>query len=162
MEKDPLWTPTRIATVRGIRETSYGTELFTTLDYLGRRFLSAGPASALWEKIPYSFVADWFVNLSPVIDSLDNTLTGGSNRVIDRCVSEKYGCQIQHKYNSVENATDRRIMSVDGFTWGLVSLQHYHRNPYLPGLHPVGSGRFGKKQASLLAALLHQIVAKLR
>lgn len=39
--------------------------------YLGNWGLT-NPASLIWEKIPFSFVVDWFINIGEVLGSLDN------------------------------------------------------------------------------------------
>jgi len=153
----------KVATVVGKDYTHYNTKVFRNLDYMMRRFLSAGPASALWEAIPYSFVLDWFVNSSAVIDSLDNTLTGGKRVITDGCISTKYDYLGTASVLQPKSTNTHVVVSgVDGVEWGHSRHSSYHRVPFAPSFWVGKSGRFGKKQASLLGALLHQRVASLK
>jgi hypothetical protein len=153
----------KVATVHGKDTTSYNTDLFKDLDYMMKRFLSAGPASALWEAIPYSFVLDWFVNTSAVIDKVDNSLTGGVRRVVDGCVSTKLVVEGVSKVLLPQYNTNYvRTQTMDGREFGRSEISEYHRLPALPSFWIGKSGRFGKRQGSLLGALLHQKVASLK
>jgi hypothetical protein len=152
------FVPTRIVGVRGKRNVEYSTDAFKRLDYMIRRFVATGPATLAWELIPFSFVVDWFVNLSGVLDSLDNTLTGGSKRITHTWMSEKYrvlAMAYKHKYNGW--ASDK-----DGLPIAHNEFSYYHREPLNPDPSIGGSGRFGKKQATLSVALIHQLVANLK
>jgi len=151
-------SPVRSVYVSGKRAFTYNSRLFNRLDYLCSRFLSAGPASALWEAIPYSFVLDWFVDLSGVIDSLDNALTGNNKKITDMGLSEKW--EILYATYVAPRAT--RYLTLDGDNYANTQLSHYHREAVTPDISIGSSGRFGKKQVCLLAALLHQLVAKLK
>jgi hypothetical protein len=148
----------KIATVRGRNQIQYSSQAFSKLDYLGRRFLSAGPASALWELIPYSFVVDWFAETSSVLEYLDNVLTGASRNIVDVSLSEKLvvncGCFV--------HSPPGQYSSAAGTAMGEVALSYYHREPRTADLSIGLSGRFGKKQVSILLALLHQSMANLR
>lgn len=149
--------PRRVVTVRGYRSQKYNTKVFSSLDYMMRRFGAAGPATLLKEFIPWSFVAEWFLDLRNITDRLDNLLTGATRRIIDVGISEKYGY-----YNTAEltSSSSYTMLNSGGLLYqGNVS--HYHRNP-VTSYNTVGlSGRFGKKQATLLGALIHQKMANL-
>jgi hypothetical protein len=147
-------------TVSGFDKTHYETSGFRNLDYLARRFFSAGPASALWEAIPYSFVLDWFVNSANVIDNLDNALTGSIRGVTDSCVSEKWNVVVTVKIYDPNPFYE--INTYHDADYGISEIDSYHRRPLSLSSWVGKSDRFGKKQASLLAALLHQQVANLR
>lgn len=154
---NPLMIPKRIVGVRGVRTIHFNSKSLGTLDYLVNRFISAGPASFIWEKIPYSFIVDWFFNLSSIVDTMDNVLTGMSKHIDNTWQSEKWSVLVpiyKHKYNGWTS-------NVDGQQIALNELSYYRRDP-ATGLSIDESRRFGKKQASLLVALLHQLVASLR
>jgi hypothetical protein len=144
----------RTCTVRGIRSHGYHQASFNKLDYLLTRFGATGPASLAWELIPYSFVVDWFLDLRHITNTLDNLLTGGYKSIVDICVSDKIvvahnAYLSQLGYNPWNN----------GEFMGTVRVNSYTRSP-VTSYQKIGlSGRFGKKQASLAAALIYQNVA---
>jgi hypothetical protein len=148
----------KVYTVRGKRDVRYGSESFQTLDHLASRFGSVGPASFLWERIPFSFVVDWFLDLSGVFNSLDNALTGNTKKIEGGSVSEKwrYLLPIFHVRPNSGFTSDR-----DGSQIALIELSSYIRKSTMPAVSVGLSGRFGKKQASLTAALLTQMGASL-
>jgi len=150
--------PHRIVGVEGIRTIKYSMASFQKLDYLMARFLTPGPASLIWERIPFSFVIDWFVNLSGIIDSLNNTLTGGTKQIKKCWWSEKYHMNV----NAVKHSTSAWSSDSDGSSTVVNELSYYHREALDTNISLVPSGRFGKKQALLSAALLHQLVASLK
>jgi hypothetical protein len=152
-------TPRKTCTVNGIRDHKYLTEDFQILDYLASRFGGVGPASFLWERIPFSFVVDWFVDLSGVFNQLDNALTGNRKRVKYVSVSTKWGalCPV-YKIPRTVGETDSR----DGQQIAVCELTQYHRQSVDPNLSVGASRRFGKKQAGILAALVTNIGANLR
>lgn len=154
----PLHPPVLRVGVRGINTVKYQSDAFRKLDYLLTRFLSAGPASFVWERIPFSFVVDWVVNTSDIINQLDNTLTGGSKKITDAWMSEKYDVYI----SAVKHRTSAWTSSEDGKAMVQNRLSYYHREPYTHSQLTESSGRFGKKQVLLSAALLHQLVANLK
>lgn len=153
-----LVVPTRIVTIRGIQRHSYNTRVFNDLSYLMNRFGGRGPASFVWERIPFSFVVDWFVDLRGVCNSLDNLLTGSSKRVMDACVSEKYELMISctHKNGYYSSSS---VEPGEGYAVCGSHLSYYQRKPIAVASKVIGSGRFGKKQLSLSAALLYQQIA---
>jgi hypothetical protein len=154
-----LVKPLMTCTVRGIRTKKFGTPIFNRLSYLIDRFGGTGPASFAYERISFSFVLDWFVDMSGILNRLDNLLTGGAQNVRDVCVSTKYRalCPIIH-----HNPNASVISIYDGQQTALVELSGYHRKSVqstsLGGL----SGRFGKKQGLLTAALISQMAANLK
>lgn len=148
--------PRRVITCRGSWAARYNSDLLNRLDYLLRRFLSAGPASYVWERIPFSFVVDWFLDLSSIIDGLDRLLTGSDSSISDVCLSESWRvqCPIYKHKRALQ------VSSFDNQQVGINDLVYYRREPQIVAPSQVQlSGRFGKKQLSLAAALLHQILA---
>lgn len=151
--------PVSIVTVEGHRDRpKYYSSIFSKMDDFLRTYGTAGPASFLWERLPYSFVADWFVDTSGIVNSLNEALTGLQSRIIRLSYSRKYDVEISIK--KVPNSS--WVYSLDDHKLtGHNTLKYYHRESILPT--SVGlSSRFGKKQMALSAALLHQIVAKMK
>jgi hypothetical protein len=156
---DPQQEPTKIVTITGTRSLRFDMPIFKKLDYLLNRFGSGGPASYAWERIPFSFVVDWFVDLSSVIHSIDSALTGSSKKVTDACISTKWACNVA----SVLHPYAANVTSIyTGKGTSLSELSSYTRTPFTPTITVGLSGRFGKKQGSLTAALLAQMCANLR
>jgi hypothetical protein len=149
--------PTRIVGVRGHRVVEYNSSSFQELDYILSRFIATGPISLAWEKIPFSFVVDWFVDLSGLIQKLDNTLTG-NRKVVEKCWSSEthhaFLAMIARESSSESNALAGQVVAQ-------AELKTYLRNPLEPVSLIQSRVRFGKKQAASSVALLHQKVANL-
>lgn len=154
--------PIRTVTVRGIRDQRYegaGSEFFSKLDFLISRFGATGPASYAWERVPFSFVVDWFIDLSGAINKLDNALTGTVRQVTDACISTAYEVEapvIHHSPSALETCM------YDGSQVAMNRLSLYTRDPFTPTTTVGLSGRFGKKQGGLTAALLAGYCANLK
>jgi len=153
-----LKNPRTVCTIRGIREIRYSLQSFRTLDYLISRFGVTGPASFLWERIPFSFVVDWFVDLSGVLNSLDNALTGSAKRITDAGMSYSWKvlCPIS-KLRYAPNVVDDH----DGSQIAQVELSSFIRKAIVPSVSVGLSGRFGKNQLGISAALIGQMAANL-
>jgi hypothetical protein len=145
--------------VRGRRNVEYNSDAFKKLHYVISRYVATGPASFVWERIPFSFVVDWFADLHGILDALDNALTGFSQSVEDTWQSQKYSYIVPHKFFSRAGYWQS---TVDGQITMQQELSYYSRSSLPTSIMPVASGRFGKNQLGLLAALIHQYVAKLR
>jgi hypothetical protein len=114
-----------------------------------------------WEKVPFSFVVDWFVDLTGLVDFLDNAIVG-KNKKIDRCwKSEKYHVLIP-SYKHIQGGSQFMFPTLDGQQITLSEVRYYHREPMDPNLSIGLSGRFGKKQATLSMALFYQMIANLK
>jgi len=149
-------SPKRHVGVKGVRTQQYNTAVFHRLDYLLRKFGTPGPASFVWEKIPYSFMADWFLNLKGITQELDNLLTGNTKQISDAWMTES---------SSVFYRTTLRnsnaIIPEQGTIVCSTSLRRFTRTPLIaqrPAVYV--SSHFGKKQLALTGALLYQKVAK--
>lgn len=152
-------TPVRTVTIRGIRDIRFQSSVFQTIDYLIKRFGAQGPASFLWERIPFSFVVDWFVDLSGVLHAVDNALTGSSKRITDACISEKWKvlAPVIHHSEKTSHSSLYHMQQV-----AIYELSSYTRKPFIPTTSVGLSGRFGKKQGLLAGALLSQMAANLK
>lgn len=156
---EPIVNPLYVCTVKGINSFGFKTDFFKKLDYLAHRFGASGPASFAWERIPFSFVLDWFLDLSGVLDKLDNALTGNHKVIKDCCVSHKWKCNLKviHHQSTPSNSelyNDIQVASV--------GLAAYSRKPADPKVNIGLAGRFGKRQIRLTAALLGQMTASLK
>jgi hypothetical protein len=127
------------------------------LAYLIDRFGLSGPATTAWELVPLSFVVDWFVDLRNVTDRLDNALTGGSKQIIDVCISEK----VYAKTIGTIQSYGPYVINQAGSVMAESEWHLYTRNPVTDFNKVRFAGRFGKKQASLSAALIYSKVANL-
>jgi len=160
--------PKRLVGVRGIDTKSYETSGFRNLDHMLTKYFGTGPATLAWELVPFSFVLDWFVDLHPVLDAIDNTLTGSTKRLQYCWVSEKFDVRsgyFKHRSTSTNRSSLTHTLHdwpQDGSLIGYTHYRHYHRN--LTQLTPLvtASGRFGKKQQTLFGALALQSVANLK
>lgn len=152
--------PHKICTITGVKSDVYNSKAFAGLDYMMKRFLSPGPASFIWEKIPYSFVVDWFANLKSVTQGLDNLLTGNTKKVYQAGISESYDISLSLVMKNNTSLSTQLSDSHNNATVVHNSCKRYRRY-LMPAQNYVRtSGRFGKKQLSLAAALLYQKVAK--
>jgi len=143
--------------IRGTRGVKYESSSFQEVDYLLSRFFATGPAKLAWEKVPFSFAVDWLINLSPLIDKLDNALVSNGVSIKQSWYSEKYSFLAQvFKHKSGTND-----WSEDGTQVALGEYRYYLRESMPPDTNVQLAGRFGKKQAALTAALFHQKVANL-
>lgn len=151
--------PLYICTVKGVNTFRFGSDLFNKMDYLANRFGSSGPASFAWERIPFSFVLDWFVDLSGIIDYLDNALTGNHKVISDCCVSHKWDCTMKviHHQSSPSNSETHNNALV-----ATVGCSAYSRKPSRPHVSVGLRSGFGKQQFRVTAALLGQMVANLK
>jgi hypothetical protein len=158
----------RVAGVWGRHLRQYNSSGFDALDVTLAKYGGTGPVSLAWELVPFSFVLDWFLDLRPVIDALDNTLTGGSKVIDGVWTSEKWTSNVRfvkHRCISQNRSTLNSTLQdwpQDGSEIGYSNASHYHRS--LSDVTPLvtASGRFGKKQKLLSASLFYQSVANLK
>jgi hypothetical protein len=151
--------PRLTAGVHGTRNIQYSSAGFQEIDYLLQKYIATGPISLAWEKVKFSFAVDWFANLTGVIDTMDNVLTGHRKRIDYAWSSQKYHVVISAILGTYG---DRDYDGIVGKPVAQFDIKRYHRSPADVDITPQSSGRFGKKQATLSVALLHQMVANLR
>jgi hypothetical protein len=144
----------RVCVIRGIRRPRFDSSKLQQLDYLLRRFVTNGPASFIWEKIPFSFVVDWFIDLRSAIDTLDNILTGDFKSIVDASYSELLDVQVSEHHS--DGAMNLTVVGLDGAELAWRHIRKYHREPVHYDPKITLNPRFGKSQAAISAALLAQ------
>lgn len=144
--------------ITGTRRPPFSSKGFSALNELMTRFASSGPASFVWERIPFSFVIDWFVDLRSITNSLDNALTGGTRVVLDASLSELKEATVSCVHD--DHLLPYHCPALAGTEVAYRISRQYHRIPVAVPLGPVDSGRFGKRQKLLTGALAYQMVAK--
>jgi hypothetical protein len=138
-------------------ETRYLTGFFQKLDFVMKRFASS-PASLAWEKIPFSFVADWFVDIRGSLNALDNALGYAPYKIVSFSRSYSYAHATDIFGDWISPCTNG---VVDSMKAGSYELEYYERDPVSGGSIPTLKNRFGKNQAGISAALIAQQLSKL-
>jgi hypothetical protein len=153
--------PLRIVSVKAVKSAKFESPILQDLDSLLGKYGANGPASFVWEQIPYSFVVDWFVNTKPIMNHLDNLLTGGRREILDVCVSEKYAATIGGAITCDYTSVSFPPGTYEGTPcfWSDVSFYTRYPSTYGPKLSSA-EGRFGKSQLALGLSLIIQKVAK--
>lgn len=172
--------PTYKCVIRGVDNSSYSSDAFSRIDDAMSRVTTTGPASLAWELVPFSFVADWFVNTQELMSRLDNTLMGDRKTILDMWTTQNHDLLLPvfiHKYgdrkinfepegHALDIMYDRKAVYDSLHTLkgciGYTRRVLYHRKPIDMTFQVVPSSRFGKKQAALSASLLYQLVANLK
>jgi hypothetical protein len=135
----------------------YQTDLFRGLDGIMSRFASS-PASLAWEKIPFSFVADWFVDMRGTLRTLDKALGYSPYDVLSFTRSLTYGVAIDCNWKYYNPCNGNIIMDVSA---GTSEYKSYTRSLVDMGANaPTWQPRFGKNQAGISAALIAQQLTK--
>jgi hypothetical protein len=139
-------------------KTKYHTSFFKKADLVLSRFASS-PASLAWEKVPFSFVVDWFVDLRGSLNKLDSLLGSEPYEVVGFSRSFSFHLQSEFSYVNINGCTG-------GDLWLSPQAQseykYYERIPVSGGsITPVWRPRFGKNQAGISAALISQQLSKL-
>lgn len=138
----------------------YTLKAFKALDYTLRRFTTS-PASLLWEKIPYSFVVDWFVDVRGVLRGLDDALGVSPYKIIAFTKSKSY--RVETAGNWVfRSPCVVGAPALNRIDIGSCEYSHYERSVVSPGANaPTWKPRFGKNQAGITAALIGQQLGKI-
>jgi hypothetical protein len=135
----------------------YSTGLFNSLDLVMDRFASS-PASLVWEKIPFSFVLDWFVDVSGMLRYVDRAIGFEPYQVVSFTRSRKVTVERNVSIQYFRTDTGASI------TTGTHSLscKEYTRDLVSGGSFAHWKPRFGKSQAAISAALITQALTSLR
>jgi hypothetical protein len=129
----------------------YKTDFVSRLNYLITRFGAGGPASFAWELVPFSFVVDWFLDVSSIASLFDEVLDKDRIETLSLTHSRKY-VSISDVFRDVYR-TDTNAQVYSG-KQASVTHSYYSRQLIGRATYVAPSGRFGKKQASLAVALL--------
>lgn len=143
-----------------VEPTSVGKSDFSKkADFFLSRFATS-PASLAWERIPFSFVVDWFVDLRGVLRGLDKLVGFEPYKIVSFTRSFTYKTQLDI-YNEYRTSCPENT-PIANFCAGSSVCSHYERSVVSPdATAPVWRPRFGKNQAGITAALIAQQLSKL-
>jgi len=151
--------PPRIRYVLVVKpNTKYLTDAFASIDNFLSRFATS-PASLAWEKIPFSFVVDWFVDLRGALQKIDSLMGVTPYQVISFTRSFNYHLanSWQGVYKSPCNGSVIQTVPV-----GSCECKLYERSLASTSTNLVmWKPRFGKSQAAISAALISQSLSKI-
>lgn len=146
---------TASVTVKYVYVFSVSSQIVTDLSSVG----ITNPATVLWDKLPWSFVIDWFVPVGTFIDALDASLG----------LSFEKGCKtVFQKSRSISDG--RGSASWGGWSYRgsmkstntLVECSRTPLSAFPSPSVPVFSPRFSNSKAVTLSALIYQQLAKLK
>jgi hypothetical protein len=131
----------------------YQSDAFASLDFVLKRFTTT-PAQLAWERIPFSFMLDWFVDVRGALRKVDESLGIKPFDIISSTKSITYSLATD-AFKRLRNSKTGGQIS-DSKT-GSVSYKHYERSVLPTGrFWPSWKSRFGKNQAAITAALIGQ------
>ena len=127
-------------------------DAFKRLDFAMRRF-SSSPASLLWEKIPFSFIADWFVDVRGALRGIDGLLGHKPYEIVSLTKSLSYSLASDAFWDFYSPCGGGKAYTFKATH----EYDYYGRNPVSGGnILPTWRSRFGKNQAAITAALISQ------
>lgn len=129
----------------------YSTEFMAKLHFLLKRFGGQGPAYFAWERIPFSFVIDWFLDTRSLLSGLNNMLQADPIEIISLTKSQKCIVTVD-LFRTVRRADTEEI--VYDKRQGYVTHKWYERSVQAQPLYLGLSNRFGKNQAALTSFLI--------
>jgi hypothetical protein len=137
----------------------YLTKAFAAMANAMERFASS-PASLAWEKIPFSFVVDWFVDMRGALREIDSALGVSPYQVVSFTRSLSYHLESQKFWRTKSPCSGGTLFDV---RIGTAEYKHYERLAVsMGGSPPTWIPRFGKNQAGISAALISQQLSKLK
>jgi hypothetical protein len=137
--------------------TKYLTSAFAAADLFMSRFATS-PASLAWEKIPFSFVVDWFVDLRGALRKIDEAIGFSPYQIVafTRSFSYHLANAWQGVYKSPCDGSVIQTVPV-----GSIEFKHYDRSNVSADTSSIMlRPRFGKNQAAISAALITQQLTK--
>jgi hypothetical protein len=134
--------------------TAYGTGIFQALDAVMTRFTTS-PARLAWERVPYSFIADWLVDVRGLLDAIDRTMGVTPFKIKAFSRSFTYGFRTDRFTTLKSPCAGNPIL--DSWRAATAEYRHYERSAVadtqqLLRIKP----RIGKTQLGLLSALIAQ------
>jgi hypothetical protein len=137
----------------------YQSDLFNRLQSCIDRF-SSSPASLAWELVPFSFVADWFVDMRGILRELDTLVGFQPFEIVSLTKSFTYKVRTNARLVFRTPCNGSTIMDL---TAGSHLFSHYERSHLSSRqLFPEWKVRFGKNQAAVSAALITQKLSAIR
>jgi len=137
-----------------VPNTKYHTDFFKKADGFLSRFATS-PASLAWEKVPFSFVVDWFVDLRGVLSALDKCVGFSPYTIRSFTRSFSYHCETHCFTDLFSPCSGAGLQSFRSCT---VEYKHYERSIVPTGFSASWNPRFGKNQAAISAALITQML----
>jgi hypothetical protein len=136
-------------------KTKYMSEFFNSLDLVLSRFATS-PARLAWERIPFSFIADWFVDIKGCLNWLDKLV--GQEPFEIKSFTRSYTYHLRTD-RFVELKSSCSGMRLDTWKMATAEYKHYERSLVSGGAYaPRWKPRFGKNQAAISAALIAQML----
>jgi len=135
----------------------YKTDLFKSMDYALSRFATS-PASFAWEKVPFSFVVDWLVDVRGVASKIDKTLGFEPYEVISFTRSFSYRLTTQTWLELRSACAGNQLLHRSGAV--NAEYSHYERSMVPETTSLSWKPRFGKSQAAISVALISQMLFK--
>ena len=136
---------------------TFHTDFFRAADVFMSRFATS-PASLAWEKVPFSFVVDWFVDLRGALKKLDDVLGFAPFEIVSFTRSFRYSLGIDKFLDLYSPCNGSQL---DGFKQCSAEYTHYERIPVSIDSSINWKPHFGKSQAGITAALIGQQLSKL-
>jgi hypothetical protein len=133
--------------------TAVGGRLKAFLDVLG---VNANPA-ILWNAIPFTFIVDWFVNVSAYLERLRVDNIDFKTEITDFCTSAKFERTIEYQHQNVQSTySDTPVQQTGPWTTTDICVKtFYERKLGLPNyLTALQSSGLNIREFSLTAALL--------
>lgn len=131
----------------------YKTEFFRRLDFLLRRFGSSGPVGFAWERIPFSFVVDWFVDVGSLASNIDRFIDPRIE-TLSLTKSNKFVC-VSDVFRTIKR-TDTNTVVYGPTRQGSVTHKYYERTVLGRRTTVQTSEKYGKRQWALTMSLLLQ------
>lgn len=154
------------ATVRYVlvvkpKPSRYLTPFFKGIEFAMGRFASS-PAQLAWERIPFSFIADWLVDMRGVLRNADKIIGHEPFEIVSFTRSFSYKLQTS-QYHYYGNPCDSFAADLYNSIIGQAEYSHYERTLASTMGSPIRwKPRLGKTQAAISAALIAQALSKLR
>lgn len=140
-------------------DAGYYSNAFALLSTLAQRF-SSSPASFAWEKVPFSFVVDWFVDLRGACRAIDGLLGVKPLNIVS--FTRSYSYELFSSCSQLGKTPCGGQALYDDLA-GTVRFKHYERSVVTDEpTWPVWKPHFGKTQAAETAALITQQLQKIR
>lgn len=121
------------------------------------RWASLNPVGIAWETLPYSFVADWFVDVGSALRNLETSLLY-RNSFLGGYSSELYVCECSYQYKSTQPGIGGYfIFDLNSYRKN-ISFERKILTSYPVGRLPSFSAKLGAQRLLSAAALLEQFL----